>query len=254
MSVITVLNKGNVPTGPFTRAQVAEKLQRGEISLGDLAFVEGLSQWTPLRDVLAQVDGNVPGGPAPILAPPPVRPPATVPPVYSYAATMQPPAHLIYAGFWIRFAAYLLDHLILFIPILMLGIILGFVVGGFAVIAGTAHAAGIFPTQSSLNPAFPMAIVMFELAIFVSFSVIAWLYYALQESGPHQATFGKRVMGIKVTDMEGVRISFGQATGRYFSKIITGMVPLGFGYIMMVFMDRKQALHDLIASTLVVRS
>ena len=53
MNAITVLNKSNVPTGPFTRVQVAEKLQSGEISLNDLAFAEGLSQWTPLHDLLA---------------------------------------------------------------------------------------------------------------------------------------------------------------------------------------------------------
>ncbi len=58
MSQITVLNKANVPMGPFTREQVADKLRSGEFAPSDLAFIEGLSQWTPLRDVLAKADGT----------------------------------------------------------------------------------------------------------------------------------------------------------------------------------------------------
>ncbi|HEY0257791.1 MAG TPA: DUF4339 domain-containing protein, partial [Candidatus Methylacidiphilales bacterium] len=104
MAAITVL-KNNVPTGPFTRAEVAEKLQSGEVNLESLAFVEGLGQWTPLRDVLAKVD-------AVAISPAPPAP-ASVPPAYSYAATMQPPGHLQYAGFWLRFVAYLLDSIIM---------------------------------------------------------------------------------------------------------------------------------------------
>jgi uncharacterized RDD family membrane protein YckC len=80
-----------------------------------------------------------------------------------------------------------------------------------------------------------------------------WLYFALLESGPVQATFGKRIMGLKVTDMAGERISFGRASGRFFGKLITGMIPFGIGYMMAGFTDRKQALHDLIAGTLVIR-
>jgi len=250
MPTITVLNQGNVPTGPFTRTQIAEKLQAGEISLTDLAFVDGLNQWTPLREVLARVDG--PASPPPVLAAPaPVSPPATVPPVYSYAATMQPPSHLLYAGFWVRFAAYWLDGLILSVPGLLLAVGLAVLVAIFALSSGIAHS---FPNDSKGNAAFPVAIVIVELVFIVIYIPLAWLYYAKLESGPRQATYGKRIMGIKVTNMTGERISFGHATGRYFSKIISGMVPFGFGYIMMVFMDRKQALHDLIAGTLVVKS
>ena len=74
------------------------------------------------------------------------------------------------------------------------------------------------------------------------------------ESGPKQATFGKRVLGLRVTNMAGERISFGHASGRFFSKIITGLVPFAIGFIMAGFTERKQALHDMIAGTLVVKN
>jgi uncharacterized RDD family membrane protein YckC len=61
------------------------------------------------------------------------------------------------------------------------------------------------------------------------------------------------VLSIFVTDVNGQRISFLHATGRFFAKIVSGLIPLGIGYIMAGFTQRKQALHDMIASTLVVR-
>jgi uncharacterized RDD family membrane protein YckC len=73
------------------------------------------------------------------------------------------------------------------------------------------------------------------------------------ESSVHQGTLGKMALGLTVTDMQGRRVSFGRATGRYFAKMITGMIPLAIGYIMAGFTEKKQALHDMIASCLVLR-
>jgi uncharacterized RDD family membrane protein YckC len=78
-----------------------------------------------------------------------------------------------------------------------------------------------------------------------------WLYYALMESSSKQATLGKLALGIVVTDLGGNRVSFGRATGRYFGKIVSGMI-MCIGYIMAGFTERKQALHDIMASCLVV--
>ncbi|HEY4678350.1 MAG TPA: RDD family protein, partial [Candidatus Angelobacter sp.] len=77
------------------------------------------------------------------------------------------------------------------------------------------------------------------------------LYFALQESSAHQATVGKRAMNIYVTDLQGRRISFGQATGRHFSRVLSSI--LAIGYIMVAFTEKKQGLHDIIAGTLVKR-
>lgn len=78
-----------------------------------------------------------------------------------------------------------------------------------------------------------------------------WLYFALMESSEKQATLGKMAMGIIVTDLDGNRISFGRATGRFFSKIISCAI-LFIGYLMAAFTERKQALHDIMAGTLVL--
>lgn len=83
--------------------------------------------------------------------------------------------------------------------------------------------------------------------------IFGWLYYAVQESGPMQATVGKRALGIKVTNMDGGPISFGQATGRHFGKILSTLI-LFIGYLMMLWDDRSQTLHDRLAGTLVVKA
>ncbi|MBS3800254.1 MAG: RDD family protein, partial [Thioalkalivibrio sp.] len=62
----------------------------------------------------------------------------------------------------------------------------------------------------------------------------------------------KRLFGLRVVDFDGERISFARATGRHFASILSGLT-LGIGYIMVAFTRRRQALHDLIAQTLVVR-
>jgi uncharacterized RDD family membrane protein YckC len=77
-----------------------------------------------------------------------------------------------------------------------------------------------------------------------------WLYFAILET-MKQATPGKMIVGIKVTDMNGTPITFGRATGRYFAKIISSLT-FGVGYIMAAFTQQKQALHDIISGCLVV--
>ena len=79
-----------------------------------------------------------------------------------------------------------------------------------------------------------------------------WLYFALLESSAKQGTLGKMALGIRVTDLDGNRISFGRATGRYFAKFISAII-LYIGFIMAAFTAKKQALHDIIASTLVIK-
>jgi uncharacterized RDD family membrane protein YckC len=83
-------------------------------------------------------------------------------------------------------------------------------------------------------------------------TVAQWLYFALLESSSKQATVGKMALGIRVTDLDGRRITFGRATGRHFGKILSGLI-LGIGFLMAAFTERKQALHDMLAGTLVVR-
>jgi uncharacterized RDD family membrane protein YckC len=175
-------------------------------------------------------------------SPPP--PPIAVSPAYA--------APIPYAGFWLRFVASFVDGLILCIPFWIVVVVLISVFGGFGVL--------IHRIPRDSHPADPREVMAlmapFFLAFFLGwlvFIILQWLYFAAMESSPRQATFGKSVMSLRVTDSEGQRISFGHATGRFFAKLVSGMVPLGIGYIMAGFTERKQALHDLIAGTLVFR-
>lgn len=87
---------------------------------------------------------------------------------------------------------------------------------------------------------------------FIAGLITGWLYAAIMESGQWQATVGKRSLGIKVVDMNGQRVSFGQATGRHFGKYLSTII-LCIGYLMMIWDEKRQTLHDKMAGTLIVR-
>lgn len=82
--------------------------------------------------------------------------------------------------------------------------------------------------------------------------LVALLYNPLMEAGPRQATLGKSAMRIKVTDLEGGRITYGQAFGRHFGKILSAAIFL-IGFLMMLWNKDKQTLHDRMAGTRVVK-
>jgi uncharacterized RDD family membrane protein YckC len=168
----------------------------------------------------------------------------------SVAASPRASAPLPYAGFWERFGAYLIDGLILGIPFGVVVVVLISMLGGLGILmhrnlanSGDPSAAAAF-----LGPMF----MVFFLGM-LGFVILQWLYFAGMESSERQATFGKSVMSLRVTNYEGQRISFGHATGRFFAKIVSGLIPLAIGYIMAAFTEKKQALHDLIAGTLVLK-
>ena len=163
----------------------------------------------------------------------------------------QPAPVVAYAGFWLRFVAYLLDNLILGAPI---GII--FIILILSSSLGTImHGGG--PNPPNPDEVFEALGVSFFIGvgIVVLLAIAAsWLYYAGFESSSWQGTPGKKVLNIFVTDMTGNRITFGRATGRFFARLVTRLIPLGIGYILAGLTERKQALHDMIASTLVIRA
>lgn len=80
-----------------------------------------------------------------------------------------------------------------------------------------------------------------------------WLYFAMMESSRHQATLGKKLLGLRVVDTDGKPIGFGQATARHFAKVLS-FLTLCIGIFMMGWTKRKQGLHDKIAGCLVVRN
>ena len=152
----------------------------------------------------------------------------------------------IYAGFWLRFAAYLIDRIILGVATVLLLVPLFVLGGGLSLVRRIPRDR--FDDFSQWIPLLTLILTLTAVSL-----VVQWLYFAYFESGEQQATWGKQILNIYVTDLQGDRISFGTATGRYFAKIVTGLVPLALGYIMAGFTERRQALHDMIASTLVLR-
>jgi uncharacterized RDD family membrane protein YckC len=190
----------------------------------------------------------VPGGPAsqpqaaPIAPPPIGAPPLYVAPEQAGWQPSTSQAPVAYAGFWLRFVAIIIDiivlsfvRMILFMP--------------FGVNVGLRGMLRTRPPQDigALVPFFGLLMRLFLVS-----AVIQWLYFALLESSSWQATLGKKALGLEVTDLEGHRISFGRATGRYFAKVISTII-LCIGYLMAGFTEKKQALHDMIAGTLVIR-
>ena len=167
---------------------------------------------------------------------------AAIPAYPGYAAVPR----VEYAGFWPRFLAFLIDNVVVGIAFVLILIPLIFLTGlsGFI---GAIH-----PGEDMNDVGAFMLMGLIFLAATVSL-VFTWLYHALMESSEWQATVGKRLLGLVVTDMAGQRVSFGRATGRHFAKIITNMVPAFIGYIMAGFTERKQALHDMLAGCLVLR-
>ena len=151
-----------------------------------------------------------------------------------------------YAGFWLRFVAYIIDDIIL--SFIGFFISLPFI-GSIIFSAFSIADAGGDTEKTFLGIA---GIVGAVFMLIIATIVAGWLYYALMETSKQQGTLGKMALGLKVTDMEGNRISFGRASGRYFGKIISSMIFM-IGYIIAGFTEKKQALHDLIANCLVIR-
>lgn len=159
---------------------------------------------------------------------PNAAPPAPV--VGYYTPGTQP---VQYAGFGLRLVAVFIDGLVLLIPNIIVAVVLMI---PFGIMSGN-------PSQSSA--------VAFQLLFRVASVLIGWIYYAKMESSPKKATFGKQAMGIIVTDEMGNGLSFANASGRYFGKLLSGICFIGF--IMAAFTQRKQALHDIMAHALVVK-
>jgi uncharacterized RDD family membrane protein YckC len=150
------------------------------------------------------------------------------------------------AGFWHRFAAWLLDI-----------ILIGFV-RVFAIVMLAAAGVKIVLPNFTMDPRQPPTLdeaihqIMFALVDGGIMAIVHIAYFTSMESSRWQGTFGKMAVGIKVTTLEGRRISVPTALGRNVSKLLSGLICY-IGYIMAAFTARKQALHDLLASTIVVR-
>ena len=153
-----------------------------------------------------------------------------------------------YAGFWLRLVAVIIDGIVIgciqslvFVPMLA------------AVGFGIASNIESMDMQDSGDIMGMVGVIVAALsAYWVLAMCIQILYFSLMESSKFQGTLGKMALGIKVTDMNGAKLDFVKAFLRNLCKIISNFTLL-IGYIMAGFTEKKQALHDMIASTLVVK-
>jgi uncharacterized RDD family membrane protein YckC len=148
----------------------------------------------------------------------------------SQSSSISSSEEMKYAGFWVRAGAYIIDSLILMAG----GFAYGYVIGTLNIFTKAGYSALYFK-------------------VYIGWILICWLYFALLESSPWQATLGKRALHLKVFDTDGQKISFGRASLRYLGKLISGFL-LALGFLLAAFTDKKQALHDFMANTVVIRT
>jgi len=143
-----------------------------------------------------------------------------------------------YGGFWRRWLAFIVDGLIIGAVMLPFGVGLGFA------------QLGTMLNSDEMNGETIMSMIAASMLVWMIRVMVSFLYGAGFESSRFQATPGKMMVGVRVTTLEGGRVSFGRAAGRQLGKWLSGLI-LCIGYLLVAFSDRKQGLHDMLAGTLV---
>jgi uncharacterized RDD family membrane protein YckC len=155
-----------------------------------------------------------------------------------------------YAGFWLRFVALIIDSIIIGVInwIILTPILVAI---GFSASGGFPFSGLSSPDEMDIAALVATLSAMFGVAWIVK-SAVDILYHSFMESSKFQGSVGKLALGLIVTDTSGAKLDFTKALVRNVCKIISGMILL-IGYIMAGITEKKQALHDIIASTLVVK-
>ena len=213
--------------GPFTIEEIRGMIATGQFRPEHLLWTSGMTDWSTAA---GRSGIFAPEVPPPLPRSEPLEPVATpsrtkvsggggtgptpAEAPAQFVTHAAKPEHAAFGGFWRRVLAASLDTILV---VVAAGIVPVFATGGLLLV------------------------------------VVGWLYYSLMESSPTQATLGKMAMGLRVTDMENQRVDFSRATGRFFGKFLS-LFTFCIGFIMAAFTTRKQALHDQLASTLVLRT
>jgi uncharacterized RDD family membrane protein YckC len=223
------VGRGGQSTGPYSTEQLREMAAAGRISPGDRVWKEGRGEWADC----ATVQGLFPARRTAESSPEgpdwnPYQSPTIDVTTASSGETGS--GRMVYAEFMPRLGALILDSifilLITWIPMFGIGFVMVLLLG----------------PEPGMNA---MSIIA-NLYAFVAQAA----YYVVLETSAKQATWGKQIVGIKVTDLNGRRITVGRALGRYFAKILSGCTIIG--WFLPLFTEKKQALHDIVAGTLVI--
>lgn len=221
--------------GPYAEADVRQWLRNGQASGDDLGWYEGLADWQPLSALFPEDLASMTAADRPT-SPPPIQPLPT-----ATTASLED-----YAGFWQRFGAWVIDYVVLLIPSSVIAIGMG---------AGRAFEHLMTQLQSGVSQA--TAVAEYAVAIRPATLIllaIGFVYYVAFEASKWQATPGKMALRLRVTDVDGNRLSLGRSAARNAIRLvnaITSLIPCAF-YIVIAFSQRKQGLHDLLAKTLVL--
>ena len=245
--------------GPIGENEFARLVTDGVIRPETLVWRQGMANWQPYREI-APAAPPVPPLP-PVVASPTaqVAPlPASVPtaaqplpgtvvsnnPAWTGASGVAPSAApasaLRYAGFWIRFAAKIIDLIILNIVCQLLYL-------AFGVIKPEMNAAA---QSGDFETLLPLLITYFVQSLTISTAVQLLYYWFFLHR--FAATPGKLAVGIRVVRPDGSPLGNGQIIGRYFAEWLCGLT-LGIGYLIAAFDDEKRGLHDHLAGTRVVK-
>lgn len=230
--------------GPFTAEELAQRVQRSELNADTLVWRDGLPQWQPLRERLAELPEALAGTAVNFAYT------AAIADSSPYAAPAAPIAsderyvalgEVVDAGFWKRTAALLIDSMVVGFVYYMALIAAVVVLGIGAAAAGSRQGSGLGD----------VATFGIGMLVYLLYPLVSALYYAGFESSTRQATLGKMAVGIKVTALDGRRLSLGNALGRWTATLLN-YLTLMIGFLMAAFTERKQGLHDLAAGTRVV--
>jgi len=259
------VNQGQ-QAGPVTQEELLALVREGKISEETLVWREGMQGWTAFHQAGISTEPlYTPATPVP----PPVNPNeavcaecgqifpidemiqhgkvrvcASCKPVFlqklaeGAKINSSTSGELQYAGFWIRLGAWLLDGIILGVPLMVVMFVLMAITGAFA--------------RGQVDSASGVSVVGPILMMFVQFGMIAvqvgyWTFFI----GKYGATPGKMACRLKVVSADGSRITYGRAAGRALGQMLSAMICY-IGFLMAPFDVQKRALHDHICNTRVV--
>lgn len=207
--------------GPLSREQLVGQLQNGLLPVSTLVWKDGMSDWLPAHAIAE------------------LRLPQTA----SMPAGVEIDRNdIVYAGFWRRVAASVIDSLIV-------GMLSYIITIPVMLIAGFSLAASF---TNNIPESQEDTFTLLMLGLYPLLYTLHAIYFGWMQSRPAQATLGKMACGIKVVGNNGERISFWRGFWRYFAFIFVFVFTLGIGTLIAAFTDRKRSLHDMMCGTLVV--
>jgi uncharacterized RDD family membrane protein YckC len=248
--------------GPVAADDLARLHGNGQLAPEVLVWREGMPDWKPWREVMDEVLGRAPAQPSPERASFAVAgadaPAHVTGNPYELAERSSPYSapraavgqwsgfqdggEVVYAGFWKRAAASVIDSFIVGIAGVVVQMAVMLVAFGSIAALGASDPSALFSSGAGIAGI---------VAMYLAPIALQAVYFAAFHAGARQATPGKMAIGIKVTALDGQRISFWHGIGRYFATWLSALT-LCIGYLMAGFTDRKRALHDMVAGTWVV--